>query len=827
MNQSEYNKFLESKIKLAEKTGFEIQPDEVNPILFPFQNDVVRWAISGGRRAGFLSFGMGKTVIQLEVCRIIHERINRPALIVCPLGVKQEFVRDASMLGMDVPRYITDMDQVDADQWLYITNYERIRMESIDPEYFGVASFDEASILRSLDAQIVDVLMQQFKSIPYRFVFTATPSPNRYLELTHYADYLDIMDRGQILTRFFKRDSTKAGNLKLYDRRASEFWHWMASWACFITKPSDLGYSDEGYDLPELKIHHHRLTIDRGVIYDKRDGQTQLIANAAGSLQDLSREKRKSLEDRVNKALEIVRNDPDNHYLIWHELNDERDMIRAGLDDCRIVDGSMNIEKKEDALIAFSQGEYKYLATKPKIAGSGCNFQYHCHKAIFCSVGYKFNDFIQAVHRIYRFGQGKPCEIHLILTDAEETVLQALEKKWAKHRNLQSEMTDIIKRHGLNADLYRSDLKRQMFDAGERYEGRDVVLVNDDNVNETRRMESDSVGLIVTSIPFGNHYEYSENYNCFGHNESNEDFFRQMDFLTPELYRVLKPGRICAVHVKDRIRYSYMNGTGFTTLEPFSDHTNLHFLRHGFHLMGRITITTDVVAENNQTYRLGHSEKCKDGTKMGVGIPEYVLVFRKAPTHSDNAYADEPVRHEKKDYPVSQWQLDAHSYWKSDGKRLISTEMLQRLDLSQIGKLWKKIQKEEGYSYKLHKNLCQQLDELGKLPRKYMAVSPASNHPDVWTDIVRMKTLNSSQARRNMNQHICPLQLDLIERLIERYSNPDDLVYDPFAGLGSVPYMALKMKRKGYGCELNAEYFKDSITHVRSVEAQSAVLTLF
>lgn len=825
----DYKNFLENKIRLAEKTGFTIDESEVNPILFPHQRDVVMWAVAGGRRAGFLSFGLGKTVIQLDTLRIIHERTGRPALIVCPLGVKHEFEKDAKMLGMQAPKYITSTDQVEEGQWLYITNYERVRMGSIDAKTFGVATFDEASILRSLETETVDTLMSEFRAIPYRFVFTATPSPNRFLELINYAEYLDIMDRGQALTRFFQRDSTKAGNLKLYERRAGEFWHWMASWACFITRPSDLGYEDTGYDLPDLKIHRHRVTFDRGVIVDKRDGQTQLLPNAAGSLQGLAAEKRQSMESRLAKALEIIEQDPESHYLIWHERNAERDELARALPkgEFRTVDGSMSLEAKEEALIGFSKGEYKYLATKPKIAGSGCNFQYHCHKAIFTSVEYKANDFLQAVHRIHRFMQPRPVEIHLIYTDAEDQVLETLEAKWAKHRTLQSEMTRIIQRYGLNSDLYRSELNRQMFEGREVWETANFRLVNNDNVAEMPHIADNSVDMIVTSIPFGNHYEYSENYNCFGHNETNEDFFRQMDFLTPELLRILKPGRIAAIHVKDRIRYSYQNGTGFTTIEPFSDHTNLHFLKHGFHLMGRITVTTDVVSENNQTYRLGHSEKCKDGTKMGVGLPEYVLIFRKAPTDSSNAYADEPVRHDKKAYKVSRWQLDAHAYWKSDGKQLISTEALRRLDLTQIMQIWEHLQATTDYDYAAHMALCEALDEAGKLPRKFMAIAPVSQHEHVWTDVVRMNTLNSTQARRNLNKHICPLQLDIIERLIERYTNPGEVVLDPFAGIGSVPYQAVKMGRRGHGIELSTGYWKDSTTHARAVEAKAAVVTLF
>jgi DNA modification methylase len=485
------------------------------------------------------------------------------------------------------------------------------------------------------------------------------------------------------------------------------------------------------------------------------------------------------------------------------------------------------MDTREEYLIGFSEGKYKYLSTKPKIAGSGCNFQHHCNKAIFIGIDYKFNDFIQAVHRIYRFMQTKEVEIHIIFTDAEEDIYTALELKWNNHLKLQNQMTDIIKNNGLNSELYNSDLKRQMFKKRQEYKSENFTAINNDNVAEMPNIEDNSIGLICTSIPFGNHYEYSDNYNCFGHNETNEGFFEQMDFLTPHLYRALMPGRICAVHVKDRIRYSYMNGTGFTSIEPFSDHTNLHFLKHGFHLIGRITITTDVVQENNQTYRLGWSEKCKDGTKMGVGLPEYVLIFRKQPTESNNAYADLPVTHTKEDYSRSRWQLDAHSYWKSTNNRLFSSDDLRQMDLSQILKLWKTLEHNTDYDFATHEKICTMLDEMGKLPTTYMAIPPISYNPDVWTDITRMQTLNSAQARRNLTKHICPLQLDLIERIIERYSNNGEVVLDPFGGIMSTPYQAVKMGRKGLGIELNPEYYDDGVKHLRNLEIKKNQLELF
>lgn len=823
-----YQNFLEAKIRIAEKTGFDIHPEDLHPILKPHQRDIVQWSIKGGRRAVFANFGLGKTIMQLETNRLIQAYKGGNTLFVCPLGVKQEFQKDRKKLGMPKIKYITSTDQVTEGSHFYITNYERIRKGDIDASKFISVTFDEASVLRNLETETTNAILDTFGQVPFRFVHTATPSPNRYLELINYADFLGIMDRGQALTRFFERDSTTAGNLTLLPRREKEFWFWMSSWSVFITKPSDLGYDDTGYVLPPLKINRHIVTFDRPTKVDKKTGQATFVPDSSRSLPDASREKKMSIPHRLAKMKEIIDASPDDHFVIWHHREEEREQIQKMLgDDCRSVYGKQPIEEKEAYIEGFSEGQFKYLSTKPSILGQGCNFQYHCHRAIFAGIDYDFNDFIQAIHRIFRFMQLIGCEIDLILTDAELEILKTLEGKWHDHLNLQSEMTEIIQRYGLNSDLYQMQLKRQMFTGRKEARGENWLLVNNDCVDEYSRKPDCSIGLIVTSIPFGNHYEYSENYNCFGHNESNEDFFEQMDFLVPQLYRCLKPGRIAAIHVKDRIRYSYMNGTGFTSIDPFSDETTTCFRRHGFHLMARITIDTDVVQENNQTYRLGWSEACKDMTKMGAGLPEYVLIFRKPPTSNDNAYADEPVVHTKEEYPVARWQLDAHAHWKTAGERLIDPHYLRKLDLSDVLKAWRALDTTERYDYHKHVEICEKLDEVKMLPRTFMAVPPNANSPHIWDDIRRVNTLNSTQARKNLVKHICPLPLDIIERCIERWSNKGDVVADPFSGIGSAVYQSVKMGRFGDGCELNTEYWKDSIRHAKSADAKASALTLF
>lgn len=828
---STYENFLESKIVVAESTGVKIDRKKLSKKLLPHQKTIVPWCIEGGRRAIFASFGLGKSMMQLEIAKQVIELTKKPFLICMPLAVVGEFKRDNDFLktGLEI-EYITETtESIRYEKKIYLTNYERVRKGDINPEMFGGVSFDEASILRNLKTETTNYVLQYFKKIPYRFVATATPTPNDFIEILNYADYLGVIDRGHALTRFFQRDSTKAGHLTLYENKKEEFWKWVSTWAVFINKPSDLGFNDKGYDLPKLNIHEIEVeNISNKPIINKK-GDLVMFKDNTKSLIDVSREKSESVELRINKAFEITNNNPKDNFILWHHLESERQLIEKTFKDrfFKSVYGSQPNQLKEDLLIDFSEGKYQYLATKPKIAGSGCNLQHHCNNMIFVGIDYKFNDFIQAIHRCYRFGQTKEVNVYIIHTQNERDVLKALKEKWKNHIELQTEMINIVREFGLNTDKIKSDMKRQVFNKRREAEIMGCKVYNEDTVKIHQEMPDNYTDMILTSIPFGDHYEYSDNYNDFGHNYGNDGFFKQMDFLTPELLRTLKPGKIAAIHVKDRIRYSYQNGTSFTTIEDFSGQTVAHFIKHGFHLIGKITVTTDVVRENNQTYRLGWSEQCKDATKMGVGLPEYILLFRKAPTESNNAYADEPCKKTKEQYPIDRWQLDAHAYWKSSGNRFMSSEEMAVSEMKTVFNRWRKYDKNSIYDFQEHLRVCGELEELGKLSRLFMTIPPTSNNEMVWTDINRMNTLNANQANRKREKHICPLQLDITERLIERYSMEGDLVDDPFGGLFSTPYKAAEMKRRFVSAELNPDYYDDGLFYLKSLEYKMSVPTLF
>lgn len=835
--QESYEEFLREKVAFDRTFGFYVDQDDLTATLLPHQRAIVQWAIAGGRRAIFAAFGLGKSIMQLEILRQVlthpaSDARGGRALIVAPLGVRSEFIADGrELLNMEV-RFIRRTEEIDRD-WsgVYVTNYESVRDGRLDVDEFDAVSLDEASVLRSFGSKTYQSFLAMFDAIAYRFVATATPSPNRHKELIHYAGFLGIMDTGQALTRFFVRDSTKANNLRLYPHKEREFWLWLNTWACFIQRPSDLGFADDGYDLPPLKIQWHQ--VETGVQSDEieRNGQGVLVRGSGKSLQAAAREKRDTLADRIAQLTAIVGAHPGEPIILWFDLNDEQTEIERALQAAGVtyssVQGSTPDDVAEERIDAWKEGRTQALVGKPVQLGSGRNFQ-RAAVAVFAGVTYKFNDTIQAVHRIHRFGQDRPCTVHLIYAETESEVRDTLLVKWEEHDQLTETMSDVIRQFGLDPAAISAELTRAMGVERVEQSGQDWTLALNDCALETRdEMEDGSVDLIVTSIPFSNHYEYTPSYNDFGHTDDNLHFWQQMDYLTPQLWRVLAPGRIYACHVKDRIQFGAVTGAGVPTVSPFHAEALAHGLKHGFDYLGMITITTDVVRENNQTYRLGYTEMRKDGTKMGVGSPEYVLIFHKPQTDRSKGYADDRVAKTIPDYSLARWQIDAAADWRSSGNRLLTPGELAELPPELRSRLFKGQNRANVYDFDAHVAAGEALAAKNALPSTFKSLDPGSWRPDVWDDVNRMLTLNGEQSRRALEFHICPLQFDIVDRLIVRYSNKGDLVFDPFGGLGTVPLRARKLGRRGRASELNPTSFRDAVMYQRELDNEQATPSLF
>jgi DNA modification methylase len=903
MNYPEYESFIRAKMVAAPERGISIEPGDINPLLKPHQAAIVRWAVRKGNAAIFAAFGLGKTFMQLEILRLILKHAGGKGLIVAPLGVRQEFMRDAEKLGIQIT-FIRSLEECDGGG-LYLTNYETVREQKLDPRAFTVCSLDEAAILRGFGGtKTFREFMRVFENgqVRYKFVATATPSPNEYIELLAYAAFLDVMDVSQAKTRFFRRDSTKADNLTLHAHKEREFWLWESSYATFVQSPEDLGFYGSEYKLPELIVNWHELPSDHRGAGSETSGQGRLLRNTAIGVTHAAREKKDSVGIRIAKMQELVAAlGPDEQFIVWCDRNDEQRAVDSALDEMGIsyssLYGADTLDAREAMLELWKNRQTRAFVSKPVMYGAGVNLQ-QCCTAIFIGIGFKFSEWIQAIKRIHRFLQNHPVTIHLIYTEAEREVRRVLQEKWDNHNKLVAQMSEIIRKYGLATNAMEAEFGRSLGVERVEASGLNWTVANNDAVLETQSMPDASVHLILSSIPFSTQYEYTPSYNDFGHTETNEQFWEQMDFLIPELYRILQPGRIAAIHVKDRTVPGGLSGLGFQSVYAFHSDAIRNFQRHAFAYLGMVTIVTDVVRENNQTYRLGWTEQCKDGSKMGVGMPEYLLLFRRPPTDSSNGYADEPVIKNKSEYSRSRWQVDAHGFHRSSGNRLLSCDEIRGMPHERIFKLFRQESLTSVYDFERHVKLgevlevcahCEHIhlgikadDEDGKvcghtplnqqqqkkmarywkaeepqseepsgrslrdglsaapspvichcprynsaLPKKFMLLQPQSWHPEVWTDITRMRSLNGAQSAAGKQLHLCPMQFDIATRAITQYTMPGEVVFDPFVEIGTVAEQAVRLGRIGRGSELSPSYFRDAVYYCEKAEAEASVPTLF
>lgn len=406
-----YQELLERRKSRAVLDGRTIDLGEINPILHPFQREIVKWAVSGARRAVWADTGLGKTFMQLEWCRLSADR----ALIVAPLGVTDQTVEEASKLGLTV-RYVRSDDAVD-DDGIYITNYEMV--EHFDPSLFGAVALDEASILKNSTGKTRSLLIEHLQNVPARTAWTATPGPNDPEELTNQSEFLGQMSRTNMLAAYFIHD---ADGWRLKGHGVNPMISWMNTWAMAIRKPSDLGYDDSGYELPGLEIIPELVD----TFIEPEEGE--LFAASLGGVQGRSRARKQSLADRVNRTIELVNAEPDEPWLIWCGLNDEADAITRRIPDAINVQGSMDADAKVDGFRAFAHGDVRVLVTKPAIAGMGLNFQRSARMA-FVGLSDSYESYYQCIRREYRYGQKRVVRAHIVLSAIEQQIAGNVARK--------------------------------------------------------------------------------------------------------------------------------------------------------------------------------------------------------------------------------------------------------------------------------------------------------------------------------------------------------------------------------------------------------------
>ena len=747
-----YDEFLRSKALAAPAAGFAVSDGELPSMLFPWQRQVVRWALMRGRAAVFADTGLGKTGMQLAIGDAVARHTGRPFLILTPLAVAAQTIREAQKFGIPAVQ-VREPDGMPGGPCVVVTNYERF--ERFEPAVFGGVALDESSLLKNYMGTTKRRLVEAFAGHEFRYAFTATPAPNDHMELGNHSEFLGVLTSSRMLSRFFINDTSQTGVYRLKGHAEGAFWEWVATWAVALRTPADLldasgqPYDASQYRLPALDIVTHTVAVDHATAAE--DGM--LFRGGALSATNLHREMRRTAADRAERAADLVRAEPDESWIIWCNTNYEADELRARLPEAVEVRGNDRAEVKEERLDAFSRGEIRCLITKPGIAGHGMNWQ-HCARMVFVGLSYSYEDLYQALRRSYRFGQTREVRAHLIAAESEGAVRDSLTRKQADHERMQSAMAEAMRA----VQGHVSKEAPLTIAVGEVAEGDGWRVTNGDCVEVVRAMETASVDFSIYSPPFSNLYIYTDDPRDMGNTADDAEFFAHFAHLLPELARVTRPGRLMAVHCKQLPLYAGRDGVA--GLRDFRGEINRAASAAGWTLHSEVTIWKCPVTEMQRTKANGLLYKTiqRNASFSRQGMAEYLQVFRRWPADEAESALEVPVVHDPADYPLDQWQQDA---------------------------------------------------------------SP------VWMDVDQTRVLNVQLAREDRDEkHICPLQLDVIERAIRLWTNPGDLVLSPFTGIGSEGVVSLRMGRRFVGAELKPAYWRYACRNLRDATAQTS-LNLF
>ena len=434
-----YKDFLKQKTTITPAAGITVSKDDINPQLFDFQRDIVRWSLKKGRSAIFAGCGLGKTPMQLEWARHVHDQTHGDVLILAPLAVASQTVQEGRKFGIDVSLC---RKQTDIKHGINITNYEML--QHFIPENFAGVVLDESSILKSYSGATRNEIINAFKNTPYRLACTATPAPNDHMELGNHSEFLGVMTRSEMLSMFFVHDGGNTAKWRLKGHAQKKYWEWVASWAVMMQRPSDLGYEDGKFILPELKIE--QITLHVG-----KPNAGELFPVVAETLQERQRARSSTVEERAAKCAEIANRD-DEPMIAWCNLNAESEELARQIHGAVEIRGSNTPEQKEERMNDFSDGTITKLVTKPSIAGFGMNWQ-HCAKMAFVGLSDSFEEYYQAVRRCWRFGQEKPVEVYVITADTEGAVVENIKRKEADFETMLKGMisaTQEITKHNIN-----------------------------------------------------------------------------------------------------------------------------------------------------------------------------------------------------------------------------------------------------------------------------------------------------------------------------------------------------------------------------------------
>jgi DNA modification methylase/superfamily II DNA or RNA helicase len=644
---ADYEQFLQSKLFRIKDSG--IQARNLSPVLFPFQADLVRWALRKGRAAIFADTGLGKTLMQAEWAREINEQTGERVLIVAPLSVARQTVRIAAgVLGTEIG-YSRDGDTLYP---LTITNYEMVH--HFNAADFGAVVLDESSILKALDGKTRRLLTTMFAETPYRLACTATPAPNDIAEIGNHAEFLGIMSAAEMKATFFVNTGDTADKWSLKGHGEQHFYRWLASWGMSVRKPSDLGYEDDGYILPPL--HIEPVFLDTGYV-----PEGQLFNLGLSGIQHRSEVRRETMEERTQEAARLV-NDNEEQWIVWCGLNDESaEMARLLGNQAVEVTGSDSPEHKAEALEAFQDGSYRVLITKPKIAGFGMNFQ-NCHNQVFVGMNDSWEMYYQCIRRSYRFGQDRPVNIYLVLAEAQRPIYENVMAKEAQAAEMSERLIEHVRQYE-QEELEGNNMGADFVYEETTVQGHNWTAMLGDSVERLAELDDDSIHLSVFSPPFEDLFTYTATERDLGNSKSSQEFFAHFAYIIQHLYRVTVPGRNCAVHVADipamKVRDGYMG------MKDFPGEVIRAFEREGWIWYGRTFIEKNPQSQAIRTkaHALMFKQLRKDSAASRPAIADQILVFKKP---GDNPEPITPVQNGEMDNDT--WIRWANPIWLIDSE---------------------------------------------------------------------------------------------------------------------------------------------------------------
>jgi len=747
----DYNEFLASKDKRFSSVGFA--PMQFVAPLKDFQKAIVGWALQKGRACIFADCGMGKTIMQLEWGRQVAEHTGHPVLIVAPLAVSSQTVREGDKFGVPV---VQSRDGK-AHYPLTITNYEML--DKFNAKDFAGVVLDESSCLKHHEAKTRNMVLEMFADTDYRLACTATPSPNDHTELGNQAEFLGAMSRVEMLAKFFYHDGGETSKWTLKGHAEDDFWKWVCSWAVTVRKPSDIGFSDDGYILPPLTVTPHVLE----TLCNDLEG----LGRTANGLNEQRKVKRETLELRCKEVAGLC-NGNTEQWIVWGDLNDECDLLESLIDGAVQIAGADSVDVKESRIADFVSGKVRVLVSKVKILGFGLNMQ-NCHNVAFAGPTHSYEMYYQAVRRNWRFGQMSPVNVHIVSADLDGPIVANMTRKEADAQVMQDKM---IEHMAIYQEITKTEKVYDEYKVG-NVKGANWEMLQGDCVERSRELASDSLDYIVYSPPFASLYTYSNSSRDMGNCASHSEFFTHFKFLVSEMLRALKPGRLMSFHCMNLPTSKERDG--FIGIRDFRGELVRVMVEDGWIFHSEVTIWKDPVTAMQRTKALGllHKQVLKDSCLSRQGIPDYLVTMRKPGTNA------EPVAGPLTDYVGDDVTLaDTRDRWSRD-------------DMRDSINIWQRY------------------------------ASP------VWMDINPSRTLQKESAREDKDErHICPLQLDVIDRCLQLWTNPGDLVFSPFAGIGSEGYESIKMGRKFLGIELKDSYFKQACANLNEAEKSLEIPSL-